>query len=423
MKITRLLGTIAFCAAFAVQSLPSGAKGLNCSPSSFRSVSAPKMRLPESNGFRILWHVATQIEQIADADAAAIADIRETQKKVDGYYVNAILRGPITYWPGRPAECSLNNKIRTAQTNETCGAGRKKMLQKLGYDNETDLQVDGMKRAAEVLGLAKEQSRGKIVMTEMLVNDIAMTYVPQTDSIKLNELPASQCLLNAMSVTPDAYMVYQEPAAQVNNGKYLWVPRKDAGKVAKSAQPKADKIPENTRVFGMIDAAYRQAGIPFGNIFPNIRSWNRKSPGLVGELAAIPSIAGYNFEGGSRLFVEEPRKVEAFARGVAWSLQNTKDYVSILMPGYWPDGMTGTTEGIDTLPKRVRDYVLALNDKLSGITGKSNAICNGRIILVPASYGRPVHVSTLPSMRNNSYAGTVTGEIRMLADLRKKLCG
>ena len=107
-------------------------------------------------------------------------------------------------------------------------------------------------------------------------------------------------------------------------------------------------------------------------------------------------------------------------------LQNTDKNVSILMPGYWDRSDIGSDAEIDTLPERTADYVRTLNTLVSrnmGLPRGQNALCTGRLILIPGSYGQPIHVKTLPSMRNGKYAGTVTGEIRMLADLRREMCG
>ena len=72
----------------------------------------PKPRPHDANSFRILWHVATQIEDLADAasDPKAMADVREAQKLVDGYYFNALMAGSLIYWPGRPKTCQVNFK-------------------------------------------------------------------------------------------------------------------------------------------------------------------------------------------------------------------------------------------------------------------------------------------------------------------------
>ena len=201
------------------------------------------------------------------------------------------------------------------------------------------------------------------------------------------------------------------------------MPRKINGKLVKSEDPKADKIPENARIFQLLDDAFSRAGIPFGSVYPNLRAWNQRTPSLVSALIEIPVVGGLSFEGGSGNMTEKPRKIRQYAQGMAWTLRNSKEDITLIMPGYWTPDQARSTEGIDQLPERLRKYILTINGRLSTEMASPNAICNPRIILIPGSYGRPVHVKTLPSMRNGKYAGTVTGEIRMLNDLRKELCG
>jgi hypothetical protein len=422
MKIGKFSGGMAVIAVILSLTAPAQADKLDCSLQSARRSAPPPVTLRSDGGFRIFWHVATKIEELADAKPASMQEIRATQKLVDGYYFNVLLRGPLAYWPGRPEACEVNKKMRTKETARSCNAKRKEMLSKLGYSSEGELQVDSLARAAKVLDLSREQSRGKLVMSEMLLDEDAMSYDPKTDSIKLAEVPRTLCALNRIAITPNAFMVYQEPAIQVGAGNFVWIPRKIDGRVTKSENPKADKIPENSRVFNMLDDSFEKAGIPVANMFPNIRAWKATTPELAEQLSSMPVVGGFNFEGGPANQAERPRKILTFARGIAWTLENTKEDISILMPGYWTPDQVTSEAGIDTLPARLRNYILAINQNLSRLTGRKNAICNGRIILVPGSYGRPVHVDTLPAKRNGGYAGTVTGEIHMLADLRKELC-
>lgn len=422
MKRIPLLAGMAALLIAATPAAAAQAAGLDCSLQSARTSPAPKPS-GSASGFRIYWHVATQIEDIADAQGKDVEDLKDTQKLVDGYFFNVLIRGPLTYWPDRPEQCSVNKKMRTAEINRACNAERSKMLDGLGYGSETELQIASMERVMKVLGIPAEQAKGKTVMSEMLLNDEEMSYVPETDTIRLNSIPRSLCVLNAQSVTPNTFMVYQEPRAQISKDKFLWVPRKIDGKLVKSEDPKADKIPENARIFQLLDDAFEKAGIPFGSVYPNLRAWNQRTPSLVSALIEIPVVGGLSFEGGSGNMTEKPRKIRQYAQGMAWTLRNSKEDITLIMPGYWTPEQTKTTEGIDQLPERLRKYILTINDRLSTEMGRSNAICNPRIILMPGSYGRPVHVKTLPSMRNGKYAGTVTGEIRMLYDLRKELCG
>lgn len=406
----------------------------------------PKVRDPGK--FRIFWHIATQVEDLADAgkDAAKLKDIREVQKIADGYYMNMLITGPLVYWPGRPKQCATNFKrINEGDSIEITGdtfsfpqgggAGRNEceaeqadFEKKAGFSDTVSLQHAAMKRVMANLDIAAEQKAGKEVIGVLIINGREMAYDGAADAIKLKNLPKTMCFFNSVDFAPNSWMTYQEPNIQMKQGVFVWVPRKGAdGKVVKSKNPKADKAPENPRVYSLVESAFQTAGVPFGEIYANMRKWNRRqTPDLAKQLAAMPEIRGFNFEGGASVPVTKARKIENYSNGIAWILKNTDKNVSILMPGYWDRADIGSEDEIDTLPERTRDYVKMLNDEVSkkmGLPQGQNAFCTGRLILIPGSYGKPLHVKTLPSMRKGKYAGTVTGEIRILNDLRNEMCG
>lgn len=410
---------------------PTAANVLDCRISSFSqepdlSVSRVQIDLKH---FRIFWHIATQIEDVADATSHSdiVADIRLAQSMVDGYYVNPLLGGPLTYWPDRPAKCALNKKMRTTDSTATCKAEQQKMRQTRGEGDDRNSQFKALVRAFKVLDLTAEQSRGKQIMGEMILDNSEVTYSTESDQLTLSKLPRTVCVLaDAGKLAANDMMIYQEPVPQSRVGSFLWVPRKEGQKVEPGADPKAYKIPENARIFPMLRQAFDRAGVPLGKMFPNFRVWNRRSPALVNDLAQMPEIGGFNFEGGASILAEKQKKLEMYAEGISWILQKTKKNVSVLMPGYWPGEGVVDPGDIDTLPVRTRDFVLELDRRISekmGLSDRQHAICTGRMIFIPASYGRPMHVKTLPSRRNGQFAGTVTGQIQMLAELRTQLCG
>lgn len=385
--------------------------------------------IPERNSYRIYWHIATQIEDLADAgnSAARTADIKAAQKLVDGYYINFLIRGMMTYWPERPAECALNKKKRTRESIARCAKLQDELVSELGYPDESSLQVDSMKRVVRNLGLAGEQAAGKEIIGEMILGNQDMTYDAASDRIVLRAIPKTPCFLGNDRLSASAFMVYQEPNVQIPGGTFLHVPTRKGQPAGDSGNPKDDKLPENARMIPMLKKAFEAAGVPMGKLYANIRRWNaRKTPVLGRQLASMPEVAGFNFEIGSGILAEQPHRFRPLTRGIAWVLQNTKENVSVLMPGYWSGNDPKSIAEIDTLPSRLRDFVIRLNDSITsemGLPKGQNAICDSRLILIPASYGRPVHVRTLPSKRNGKYAGTVTGQIHLLNDLRKELCG
>ena len=144
------------------------------------------------------------------------------------------------------------------------------------------------------------------------------------------------------------------------------------------------------------------------------------------ELAAIPGFGGFNFEGGTAIMPDAKNVIDNYVEGMSWILQNTDQNVSLLMAGYWPRDMVGNDAEIDQLVPRLREFITSLNQRLGASMGtkNGNAICSNRINLIVASYGQPIHVKALPMRRDDGrLAGTVTGQIKLLSDVRKELCG
>ena len=87
----------------------------------------------------------------------------------------------------------------------------------------------------------------------------------------------------------------------------------------------------------------------------------------------------------------------------------------------------GDENEIDTQIARLRQLILEINTGLNArmkLPEGQNAVCSNRLIFIVGSYGQPVHVKPLPMRRaDGRLAGTVTGQIKLLADLRKELCG
>ena len=444
--MNRLLRLALIAAASISITVPTALARENCDISTaVPNLKPPPLPAPDQKHFRIFWHVATQIEDIADANTNpdAMKDIRSVQKLVDGYYMNLLITGPLVYWPDRPKECRTNFKrIEEGDSIEiqgenfdfpgggsagrnSCEAEQEKFEKRKGFADTVALQYDAMGRVLKNLQLPKEQASGKEVIGVLILDTEDMDYDSATDRIVLKELPKTMCFFNSEHFAANSWMTYQEPKIQQKRGNFVWVPRLGAdGKPRRSDDVKQDRAPDNPRVYDLVENAFRKQGVDMGKIYANMRRWNRRqTPELAQQLAAMPEIRGFNFEGGAAITAI---KLKTYSAGIAWVLQNTDKNVSILMPGYWDRSNIGSDAEIDTLPGRTADYVRTLNQLVTRnmrLPRGQNALCTGRIILIPGSYGQPIHVKTLPSMRNGKYAGTVTGEIRMLADLRQEMCG
>ncbi|WP_373506293.1 hypothetical protein [Aestuariivirga sp.] len=402
----------------------------------------------ETGQFRIFWQISTQIEDVADAagNPAALKDIREARALSDGYYINTLLAGPLIYWPGRPKQCALNKKVSAGTeeieldgefftpeggtaTRDACARTQEEFVRKTGkYANAREMQIDALKRVFRNLDLVQEQKRGKLVWGEQLVTTEEFSYDRSSDKVRLNQLPRTYCVMNSVGITLDNLMLYMEPGLQTKKNNFVWIPlRGKNGKLKDTQNARQAKIPENVHAFNLITQSFAAADVPVGGFRPNIRRWNEKrSPRLVKELAAQPDFAGFNFEGGTAIMPGAKNLIDNYVEGISWILMNTDKNVSMLMPGYWPRDMVGNEEEVDQLVTRLRELITGLNQRLGKKMGtkNGNAICSNRINLVVASYGQPIHVKTLPMRRGDGrLAGTVTGQIKLLSDVRKELCG
>ena len=416
----------------------------DCSPALAASQRPPpEVQHAGAPAFRIFWHVATQIEQLADArgDPQSIKTIRAVQPLVDGYYLNFLPGGPLAYWPKRPAGCSfnfVNAKMKPGagtqdgiKTEKACAAAREKfMSQTAGGKSKplAGLQQDAFKRAVETLDIATEQKSGKAVMAELLLVAGDFNYDEAAGRLSLNRLPKTLCMLNAIGITANIAMAYQEPAVQIPRQTFIWVPRQTpAGKSQKAPKPAADQIAVNPRLFGLVAGSFAAAGIPLNRFAIDIRRWNAKiAPQLYAGFKSSGSFDAYLFEGGTSIVPEAKNRLDNFIAGMSWILANTDRDIYLMMPGYWPPEETSGEAVIDGLIGRLRDLILTINQKLNEslkLPAGKNAICTGRFTLIPASYGAPIHVETFPAERDGHLAGTVTGQIKLLSSLRRELCG
>ena len=445
-NLATLLATVGFLSSAGGSGMVQAAE-LSCGVPQFAGTPAPakQSRGPEGK-FRIFWQISTLIENLADAsgNARSMATIKQATALSDGYSINVLLAGPLTYWLGRPNECSINFKrIANGDSIEVAGqtyafaeggiAGRDECDRKQkeyldaeeGGKSEKEVQIAALKRVFANLDLAGEQQRGKPIWGATIIGNTEFSYDKVAGKVKMTEVPKTYCLLFDSGIPPNGMMIYQEHRLQVERGKFLWIPRVNSKGKLIFSKPILDIIPDNTHAFKLLADSFVDADIPAGELRGNIRRWrDPRSPRAAAELVKIKQFGGYNFEGGTRMLVDPKKTVENLVEGMSWILTNTDRDISLLMPGYWDRDQVGNEDEIDTLPGRLRQLVLKINTQLGAKMKQENPICSNRIVFIVGSYGRPVRVEPLPMYRDSGkLAGTVTGQIKMLSDVRAEVCG
>ncbi|MFT3988300.1 hypothetical protein [Aestuariivirga sp.] len=442
MKLLSRLAAAALIPLFATQAL-----ALDCAPGSTGLTARPRPAETEQGRFKIFWHVATQIEELADAagNAAYQRDIQAIQPLVDGYYVNVVPPGLLAYWPGRPVQCSVNfgNAFNAGKTLPPVVDG-KAILAGPGSDNTeqqcklerakdggnaTDVGVkhaEKIKEALHNLQLSNEQKRGKLVMGEMLLATPDLAVDQSSGKISVQTLPRTLCVFAQSGFAPDIMMMYQEPVPQLRQGNMLNLP---VGPGRFGNGPRVGMVNNSPYSFAAVANAFKSAGAPVTNFAPNLRVWNQNlEQSKYSRFAKDPSLAAFVFEGGTApVKGQSTPRILGYAQGAAWILQNTDDEVVFLMPTFYLPQEAAAPNGVDGLIPRLEKTIRDLNGRIGsamGLPPGKNAICTSRIALIPASYGSPLHPQTFPAQRTGgAFAGTVTGQIEMLAKLRTELCG
>ena len=231
----------------------------------------------KADQFRIFWQVSTQIEDLADAagNQAALRDIREARSHSDGYYINTLLAGPLTYWPGRPKQCATNQKIASGTeaieidgeifqptggtaVREACADLQKDFVRKTGkYDSTAEMQSDALRRTIGNLDLAGEQERGKPIWGAQIILSTDFSYERQADKVSMKRLPRTYCFLNNEGMTLNGMLMYMEPRIQVRQGNFLWIPLLDRkGRLKDTDKSRLAKIPENVHAFDLLSQAF-----------------------------------------------------------------------------------------------------------------------------------------------------------------------
>lgn len=423
--------------------------------------------------FKIIWHVGTAIEPLADATGDKLNVIENIKSHVDGYYFLVLNNGSLlTYWKGRPIEClinykslkwknqdgsqevklSLNGKLYGEDAKDKCAfeleAYQTKLWEQSGKklrfkEFQVALHENALKRAFKNLNLQGEKAAGKTIMAEMLIRggqNGEFVYNSTADMINLLKpdgvlsTPKSYSFLRDNGIAPDRMMTYQEPRPQSENGSLVRVPLEKNGPTdyEPGVQGCTFCLPWNLRVLDMVADAFERENLRAPKMAINIRTW---SPAFEEKMHAFlktkpKHFGGINVEGSAKKM--HKASYEKSLDGVAYMLKNTNRPVSFLIPGSLNLDETDTEDmrdekRLEQFLEYIRDVNSYLNEKLALPKGQ-NAICNSRLSLIVGSYGSPMHMETLPLFRHDGAgqrthrAGTVGSEILVLSNLRDRLC-
>lgn len=431
--------------------------------------------VPKAEKFKIIWHVGSAIEDMADASAGRIKLLNSIKGHVDGYYFLVLNNGSLlTYWPSRPQECLINykslkwknqdsddgviklridGKLYGEEHKEKCAAELEKYQadlyrlsdKKLSYKEfQISLHENALKRVMKNLDIQGEQAAGKKVMAEMLLRggDTGdFFYNPKADKIKLKlnkdgqlSLPKSYEFLKENGIIADRLMTYQEPRPQSENASLLQIPLEPNGPTDYEPGHGGCSfcLPWNIRVIDLVADAFKKENLNVPRMAVNIRTWNDDFEKIVlKHLRTNPSkFDGINVEGSAKKLdkVSYDRSIE----GAAWMLKNTNKPVSFLIPGYLAEDELDSQDVRDEkYLEHFLEYVTSVNEDLSSalkLPKGQNAICNEKLSLIVGSYGAPLHLEPLPVFRHDGAgnkthrAGTVTSKILALSKFRDRVC-
>jgi len=423
--------TVHAAAAVALPRLATAAAAPDCRPQAAAGKAPPPAVAEGSRqAFKILWHVGTEMEALAEADRNAIAraEINRVRKNVDGYYIT-VQPHQLGFWPGRPPKCALNfmrardrlGKEQVAELRQDCQRRFLASIENRGADPQ-EVYLDALRRTLDALHVRRDQADGKPVIGQMLLARRDFARDQATGQLTLRKLPTTFCYLNAAGLLVNNVMAYQEPSVQREVGN-LFAPN---SATATDRPAPRNALPYNLEILDTVADAFARAGIPLTRFSIDVRLWNES---MITALRSADQkrLGGVFFEGGTDTISAKgrPGRIDNFAEGMAWLLTNTDQKIFVLMPGFWEKQEVQSDEDFDDIIPRLREMITLLDQKIARQLGpgRQHPICNARIHLIPANYGNPVHVPPLPPERNGHEAGTVTGQIMLLAKLRHDLCG
>ncbi len=419
--------------------------------------------------FKIYWGFNTKYEQIADMqpDSPEARDVAKLKSIVDGYFINVNTGGRLSYWPKRPYECGVNDKTQvdpnltltykktidgttttvtelvddiiarcTTQMYEdnkvyAASAGYKQVgKQYNGRQAQPFIARQAWERVVKNLGLADEIVAGKDVQSEMILGTRNFEYSSSNDTLSIVKdptgefvLPDSYGYLRSHGATPTSVLSYQEPSRQEPNGSLLKIPLVPGGSGY-------EVLPKNGRILNLVGDAFKAVGMKSPLLKVNVRRWTSSSPSDMQVAVNSKYFGAANFEGGTSRIGEKlgsgQTEIDNFAEGMVWFLKNTSGdkLVTVLMPPYiTEEEIIGDQDAADKAQiGRIKQYIRELNTAMIA-HGYSVGVCTDRMIFISGGYGKWLHPNILPIARNGHNAGTVSGQIATLNDMRTELCG
>ncbi len=402
--------------------------------------------------FKILWHIATQIEPLSkDLSAEERSQIGTLKGMVNGYYFN-LLHGPqvLSYFPNRPLFCNLNFQHFNIEANASKIDFNEFGNPIFNYNNQildvnllqnfcqTQFNIysasvgdqaavyqQQLSRVFRNLNISEEQEMGKKVIAEIILKKTE--FVGEGRDIEYRDLPGSYRVFHDNYIFADSIMTYQEPSLQGAND-YFYFPEQD--ELAEKLDPRW----YHKNLFTSFEFLTNQLNnfvMTPPKISIDIRHWDHLGAG--GYETSISSMlnsggannfAGIVFEGGINQLVVGGA-VHSFSRGAAWLLQNTSEDIYFLMPPEVSVKDFKTEYELDELTNSsTHEYFATLNQEINQIMNTSGSpVCNSRFNFIPPSYAFPIHPPTFPVTRNGIYARTVSGQITLMNEIRKEMCG
>lgn len=419
-------------------------------------ISKAQNNASSQNRFKLLWHIGPQIEDLADPSAEYNKIIESTKNIVDGYYFLFMNGGFLRYWPGREPECALNyHAIETrniesplkgkvvntanARSFETnCESKYEAYLESKRSRREdinalgNKIQEDAISRVLKTLSLPENNiSKHKIVVVPLVLNNRNFQRKKNKLPLSVVKLPWYIEQLSKNNVDADYFMAYQEPGRQKKKDAVLYSCK---NKIWCTTLDK-DILQELHRALleSSSNSVHKtKPNFAQAKYLVDIRRWYPehqiayKVPGINDPLQGIL------FEGGvGAMSKPKPGKESnfaTFAPGAVWLLKNTAQKIFFLIPNHLPQDKLDSE-----LVSSITNYVVELNNNMRKEMGGSaeiNPVCNERIYFVPAGYGAPTHLRQLPDIKKTgsnpgnmeNIAGTVTGELKALDELRNRLC-
>src|SRR5690348_15207036 len=387
---TRTLSSVALAltvgTAAALPQLASAAAAPDCRPQAAAG-KAPPPAAAEGAGraFKILWHVGTEMEALAEADrdASTRATIDRIRKNVDGYYIT-VQPHQLGFWPGRPPECALNfmrarDRLGKEQAAELRNDCQRRFLASIGNKgaDPQEVYLDALRRTLDALNVRRDQADGKPVIGQMLLarRDFARDEAGQ---LILRKLPTTYCYLNAAGISVNNVMAYQEPSVQREAGN-LFAP---SGAADTNRPAPRNALPYNLEIVDRVADAFARAGIPLTRFSIDVRLWNES---MIDALRSADQkrLGGVFFEGGTDTISAKgrPGKIDNFAEGMAWLLTNTDQKIFVLMPGFWEKQEVKSDEDFDDIIPRLREMITLLDQKIAqrlGTAKPQHPVCNPR---------------------------------------------